>query len=205
MPKGRLAEWSALAGIILASGCASTGDGPAGRLARSLEAVKAELNEISGQVEQMASLATGFGAVVEGQGDLKAHYARFSDAVRAVEARDARLRARAADFRAREEAYLEAWEKELAAAGGGAARRDAIATAFGEVEMVARGVRASFDLLIEDVRAIRARLENDLTAAGVAAVEDGIRAAALDAAAVRKGIDAIVASMEDAGRELPGP
>jgi len=207
---GRLGLWLAGVGPLLAAGCSSTGTERAGDVARGMEAVKAELKEVSGQVNRMVAAAQGF-ETVSAKGDLKAHFTRFDEAVRIVESQAVRIRVRADDLRARRDTYLEAWEREMAATGNAAVqmasatRREAVATAFGEVEQVARGVRASYDLLMLDVRAIRLALSNDLTPAGVAAVADDIQKAALDGGNVQKGIDAIVASMEGAGRELPAP
>ena len=211
MPRA-VSGWLAVgAAAALAAGCGSTaGYDRAGDVARGMADVKAELKEAVGQVNRLVATAKGFETVAK-QGDLKAHYARFDEAVQLVETQAARIRVRADDLRARRDAYLEAWTTELAAAknesvqAASDARREAVTVAFDEVEQVARGVRASYELFMDDAKAVRTALANDLTPAGVASVADVIQALEGDGASVVKGVDAIVASMDRAGRELPAP
>jgi uncharacterized protein YukE len=207
--RGVLPVLAVSAAVSLAAGCSSSsGYDRAGNVARNMETVKAELRDIAGQINRLVATARGFETVAK-QGSLKTHYDQFVAESRTLGDQTARIRSRAEDLRSRRDAYLEAWEQELAEVksdgvrAASAERREAIAAAFGEVEQVVRGVRESYRLFVEDVEAIRIVLGNDLTEAGVKSVEEPVEKLGIDGPNVVKGVNAIVDSLERAAKQLP--
>jgi vacuolar-type H+-ATPase subunit I/STV1 len=192
-----------LAGALANAGCSS----PTG--VERAETVSRGSADVKGEVNRMMASLKGLQDVAEKGLDLKAQFAQFKAELTDLEAVAERLKARGDDLKANRDAYLQAWESELASVGSelvqstSTARREAVAAAFADVESQSKDARANYTLFMKDISAIRIALENDLTAQGVKAVAPLVQKTEGEGRAVSKGADAVAASLDRLAKQMP--
>jgi hypothetical protein len=161
-----------------------------------VDAALDSLNELSGQ----------------SGGDLRPAYDEFSRDVDATQALSQRVRQQSDGMRARGREYFRSWQEQSLTISDPSIRTQAgqrqstVRTDFNRIVASMQQARDSFAPFMSGLLDIRNYLSTDLTPRGVGAIEQAMRKAKEDGAAVQKRLDAVAAELDRGAAELsPAP
>lgn len=162
------------AGIMLVSGCASSGyqkaDTTSTSLQEAAEGLENALAPLDNVVATLADLVTHRGR------DLTPQFKKFSAAVAKLESRANEASGRTATIQAEGSSYFQKWDEELAKIQNddiqtrSKDRKDAVAARFERVRASYVQTTADFAAFLSDLKDIRTALATDLTAGGLNSV-----------------------------------
>ena len=183
-------------GLALFGGCASGGAEKGNKTATSVGDVSSDLKTTRDRI--VGSLTSLNALVTTKTGDLRPAFKTFSSSVKSLGSAAKDLDAQAARMRETGEAYFADWDAKIAQISNpetkatSQARREEVRARFANISSMYTDVRTKFEPFMGDLTDIRAALETDLTAGGIAAIDPSIRAANTNGAAVRASIEALI-------------
>ena len=179
---------------VVAAACQSTGIEQAENTAQSLHALQQSLAEAPARVDAVANALLA----IDREGDRKAAFAAFGSALDELVVDRDRVQALRGQVEADEAAYTSAWGERLEAIHDADLRKRAATQRDAVVERFS-GLLADVDRAQQQLRPwlqtaldVRAYLENELNAGGVASVRDRIQGLGRDSASVRAQLDTVV-------------
>jgi len=148
----------------------------------------------------------------QGGGDLRPAYDEFSRELDATQALSLRVRQQSDAMRARGRDYFRSWQEQSLTINDPSIRTQAelrqatVRTDFNRIVASMQQARDSFAPFMTGLLDIRHYLSTDLTPRGVGAIEQAMRKAKEDGAAVQKRLDAVAAELDRGEAELsPAP
>ena len=145
--------------------------------------------------------------------DLRATYDKFSSQVDEIKSDAAKIKQLTADLQNRVDEYVKKWQEDMSKVTDPSMkqlseqRRDAVQKRMAEVRTAHKGLANTYSAFYDDLVSIRTYLGNDLTPAGVKAVEPKIKKANEDRAAMKPYGDELLKVLDQisAGMATPPP
>jgi hypothetical protein len=140
--------------------------------------------------------------------DLRSSYERLSTAVNTLDAQVADLTDQAQVIKARGNAYVKDWEQELGSYQSSAIRlRSAerlnqVTEDFRKISQQFEATGQSLRLLLANLKDVRLYLKTDLTAAGVASIQEQLGGVTNEAALAQQILQSLLNELNRVGREL---
>ncbi|MFG0274913.1 MAG: DUF2959 family protein [Phycisphaerales bacterium] len=195
-------------------GCAS-GNTAIKRSVRATTGLEQTRGELSAVIEQINATMESLTAMQNATGDLKAPYQTFVRETTRLSSDVDRARARFRDLRDRAEVYIAEWQAEVEGLENEeiraiSAERSAQAQAdWDHVEEAARLAGEPVDPFMQRLTDIQTALANDLTAAGVEAMNNQITEANTEASRIKRRVGALQSEIDALivkwQRERPAP
>ena len=179
---------------VVAAACQSTGIEQAENTAQSLHALQLSLAAAPARVDAAADALLA----IDRAGDRKAAFAAFGSALDELVVDRERVQALREAVEADEADYTGAWGERLDAIHDAdlrkraATRRDAVVEQFGDLLADVDRAQQQFGPWLQTALDVRAYLEDELNAGGVASVRDRIQGLDRDSASVRAQLDKVV-------------
>jgi predicted nucleic acid-binding Zn-ribbon protein len=140
--------------------------------------------------------------------DLRPPYDNFSAAVKGLDTQVERLATRGRAVQKAGEAYFQTWQEELgsyqtaAIRTSSAERRGAVMQSFQRINQQFQDAEQSLRPLLVDLKDMRRCLGTDLTASGVASVQEPVKRIADEAAQAQQRLQSLVAELDRVAGEL---
>ena len=187
-------------------GCATTGYRHASETSSAISGTKL----LTVKIQQNIDVAvTNLQSLTSQEGiDLRQPYERLSTAVNTLDAQVANLTDQAQVIKARGNAYAKDWQKELGSYQGSAIRvRSAerlnqVIVDFQKVSQQFEATGQSLRLLLTNLKDVRRYLKTDLTAAGVASIQEQLGDVTKQAVSARQALQSLLDELNRVGREL---
>jgi chromosome segregation ATPase len=186
-----------LLSLSLCVACSSSPSGidRAEGTARSMQSLKQALQDAPPKI---TNVATSLSEITREGGDMKTEFQTFSSHVDSLLTHRETVRTLRANLQANRDEFTNAWEERLSGIKDAdlreraVERRNAVIHKFEELKSSADETRGEFEPWMQSVLDVRTYLESDLNRAGVASVEDRIRAITKEAPSVNESITDIV-------------
>jgi len=188
--------------LALLAGCSSNGK-PAKESAQTVQGLGDTRKALVRAKEQVNETTAAMNALSSGGGDVKSNYARFNQAVAETQRQREMARKRGAEMREQADAYIAAWQREMADVdnpelrAGVEARREKVRQNFDAIRTSAQATRDAYEPYMKDLQDIQKVLGMDLTPQGVQTVRPVIDKANADARVVNERLDALIAQLDN--------
>lgn len=189
--------------LAFAIGCSSNGK-PSKESTQTVQGLGDTRKALVRAKEQVNETTAAMNALASGGGaDMKSNYARFSQALAETQRQREMARRRGADMREQADAYIAAWEREMAGVdnpelrAGAEARRQKVRANFESIRTAAQATRDAYEPYIKDLQDIEKVLAMDLTPQGVQTVRPAMDKANADARVVNERLDALIAQLDN--------
>jgi chromosome segregation ATPase len=203
----RLAGWlGSLAIAFSCLGCASKGpetvDTAVERMREMRSSLGTSKNQIDNTVRAMNTM------VREPMPDMKPQYANFTTQLGTLESQGQAIQKRASSFREQRNAYLTAWDAELASVQSpelkakGKERSDAIRATIAKMEEASGKARDAYNSMMRDLKDIRTYLSHDLNATGIDSVKKQAQGVTDQAETVKKLLDELIAEIDSLSNRI---
>jgi len=187
-------------------GCASKGPEQIESAVESMRTMRASLGQSRNQI---GTTVTALNTMVrEPQPDLKPQYARFGEQLDLLDSQGQAIQKRASSMRQKRDAYLAAWDKELASVQSpdlkekGQERREEVRKTVTKMEEATGKTREDYDALMRDLKDIRKYLSLDLNPTGLDSVKRQAQSATEKSEKVQKMLDDLIAQLDDLANRL---
>ena len=200
----RMATLAVLAALL--AGCATSGYQKAETATTSMSQLRQEL--LAGKQQIDGTLGALDRLVGQPSLDLRAGYDAFRREVSLMDRQAKRTRNRADSMWKSGQAYLDAWDSEMAAYATAAVRQrseERRAEVIRDYQMLSRmmlATRDAFQPFMADVADIERALSTDLTRSGIATVVPIAEKAFTDGDFVKRRIDQVLGQLDKVGRSL---
>ena len=187
--------------FALLAGCSSNGK-PAKESAQTVQGLGETRKALVRAKEQVNETTAAMNALASGA-DVKSNYARFNQAVAETQRQGEMARKRGAEMREQADAYIAAWQREMADVdnpelrAGVEARREKVRQNFDAIRTAAQATRDAYEPYMKDLQDIQKVLSMDLTPQGVQTVRPVIDKANADARVVNARLDALIAQLDN--------
>lgn len=192
---------AAAAALTVLAGCATVEHPTANRTVRSLRetqtAAQSAHEQIDGTIQLLNDLITA------PQEDLRPLYQRLVREMERIEGEAERAAQAAAQYRDYAFQHDRTWTADLKSTEDSELHRlrsrtqETTRAHFREIEQAATAVRTGYWVVLEDIRGIARHLEQDLTAAGVRAIEPLFIKTKEDALDLRAALDRFITALDD--------
>src|SRR5262245_54804056 len=178
------------ASTAVVAGCASTGVDQAGDVAADMRTIVVELDKGRAAIDNAIAALDGFNA----SGDLKTQFKTYSTRLDELESQSNRLKSLRTDLKAKEDAYVAAWQQRQALIPSpelrakSEERKEQLAKRFTATSQKADETRTTYDAMFKQLRDVQKYLEHDLNSTGVAAIADTAKSAKKNSVEVKEGI-----------------
>jgi len=195
----------------LVSSCASTSGATSDKTIDRARGLTAELAELKTDLASTLTALEGVRAATDTKGflskeevvvgDLDSAFKAFTKARATLTSQDATVAKRKQGFSGEFEAYMTAWEQNMATVenkdlkDAAAKRRAEARKRFESVQKELEGMTARYTSLLSDLQGIETVLRNDLTAQGVASVDGVIGGALKKGTGVQEDLDKVVTTL----------
>jgi hypothetical protein len=178
--------------VVLATGCASTGNDKAASTSKSL--TKSSRMIVKGNTLIDQTLARMNDLVSNPKPDLRKQFDAFNSSVNDLGSTDLAVACQAKEMKAKGADYFENWDKETAQIRNenirqrSEARQHEVAANFARISQQYDETKTAFEPFMSDLRDVQKFLGTDLTAGGLVAVKDIAAKANRDAAPVKESL-----------------
>ena len=181
--------------IVLATGCASTGNDKAASTSKSLTRSAHMIEKGNLLIDQTLTKLNAL--VYNPNPDLRKQFDAFNTSVNDLGATDQEVACQAKEMKAMGADYFENWDKETAHIRNenirqrSAARQHEVAANFARISQQYDEAKTAFEPFMSDLRDVQKYLSTDLTAGGLVAVKDFAAKATRNAVPVKKSLTRI--------------
>ena len=178
--------------VVLATGCASTGNDKAASTSKSLTKSSHMIVKANTLIDQ--TLAKMNDLVSNPKPDLRKQFEAFNSSVNDLGSTDLEVASQAKEMKAKGADYFENWDKETAQIRNenirqrSEARQHEVAANFARISQQYDETKTAFEPFMSDLRDVQKFLGTDLTAGGLVAVKDIAAKANRDAAPVKESL-----------------
>ena len=194
------------AAVVLATGCASTGNDKAASTSKSLTKSSHMIVKANMLIDQ--TLAKLNDLVSNPSPDMRKQFEAFNSSVNDLGSKDLAVACQAKEMKAKGAEYFENWDKETAQIRNekirnrSEARQHEVAASFARISQQYDETRTAFQPFMSDLRDVQKFLGTDLTAGGLAAIKDVAAKATREAAPLKKSIGKLADEFKSMGLSM---
>ena len=180
------------AAVVLATGCASTGNDKAASTSKSLAKSSHMIVSANALIDQ--TLAKLNDLVSNPNPDLRKQFDAFDSSVNDLGSKDLAVACQAKEMKAKGAEYFENWDKETAQIRNedirnrSEARQREVAANFARISQQYDETKTAFEPFMSDLRDVQKYLGTDLTAGGLVAIKDNAAKATREAVPVKESL-----------------
>jgi uncharacterized phage infection (PIP) family protein YhgE len=194
-----LAITALTAGVLLSSGCATSGYKQADKTGAGIAEFRDEV--VNGKQAIDATMKSLGDIAASANTDPRKAFDQFSKNVANLDSTANAIRKRAQDMQAQGESYFKKWEEDLATVNNpeirnlAETRKAKLQQTFASIRQYSEPLKGQFEPWMSDLKDLHKYLSNDLTIAGVDAAKELFKKTSVGGVEVQKSMDALVAEL----------